>query len=154
MMSPPASPSGGGLSPQSRFVAGLILVFVPTIEFGGYSLLLLNTVETAGYLDNPVRQNFFRAGHAHAGVLALLSLVALLYVDRAALSAGAKALVRWSLFAAGMLVSGGFFASMASPSATRPNGLIALVYLGALLLAVGVVTLGIGLLRRDRAPVS
>jgi hypothetical protein len=144
----------GSLSPQSRFVAGLLLVLVPTIEFGGYSLILLNTVETAGYLDNPVRQNFFRAGHAHAGVLVILSLVALLYVDRATLSDGAKALVRWSLFAASLLMSGGFFGSMAPPSTTRPSGLIVLVYLGALSLAVGVVTLGIGLLRRGRASAS
>jgi hypothetical protein len=27
------------------------------------------------YMDNPLRQNFFRAGHAHAGVFAILSLV-------------------------------------------------------------------------------
>jgi hypothetical protein len=131
-----------------------MLVLVPTIQFGGVSLIWLNTSVTAGYLDNPVRQNFFRAGHAHAGVLVILTLVALLYVDRAMLSEGAKALVRWSLFASGLLISGGFFASMGPPSATQPNGLIWLVYLGAVSLAVGVVTLGIGLLRRPRPSAS
>jgi hypothetical protein len=41
----------------------------------------------------------------------------------------------------------GFFFSVLSPSATKPNGLIALVYIGALCLGVAVVTLGVGLLR-------
>ena len=40
----------------------------------------------------------------------------------------------------------GFFLSIANPRAERPNRLIALVYLGGAALAVGVVTLGIGLL--------
>jgi hypothetical protein len=40
----------------------------------------------------------------------------------------------------------GFFLSVISPRAERPNGMIALVYLGGLSLAIGAVTLGIGLL--------
>jgi hypothetical protein len=44
-----------------------------------------------------------------------------------------------------ILVSLGFFLSVLSPTAERPNGLINLIYLAAILLAVGVVTLGIGL---------
>jgi len=41
----------------------------------------------------------------------------------------------------------GFFLSMPSPTATRPNALISLVYVGALFLAAAVLTLGVGLLR-------
>jgi hypothetical protein len=52
-----------------------------------------------------------------------------------------------SLLLAPILVSLGFFLSVLSPKAERPNGLINLIYLAALLLAVGVVTLGIGLLQ-------
>ena len=40
------------------------------------------TPRTAGYLDNPLRQNMFRAGHAHAGVWLVFALVALLWVDQ------------------------------------------------------------------------
>ena len=40
----------------------------------------------------------------------------------------------------------GFFLSVASPRAQRPNRLISLTYLGAALLAAGVLTLGINLL--------
>ena len=44
-----------------------------------------------------------------------------------------------------VLVSLGFFLSVLSPKAERPNGLINLIYQAALLLASGVATLGIGL---------
>ena len=49
------------------------------------------------------------------------------------------------MLVAPILVSLGFFLSVLSPKAERSNGLINLIYLAAILLAVGVVTLGIGL---------
>jgi hypothetical protein len=52
-----------------------------------------------------------------------------------------------TLLIAPILVSLGFFLSVLSPMAERPNGLINLIYLAALLLVVGVVTLGIGLFK-------
>ena len=134
------------MSDASRTVAGILLVLVPTIEFGGYSLLRMIAKRIPGYLDNPVRQNLWRAGHAHAGVLVLLALVGILYVDQTDLSDGLRTLARSSIAVAPILVSAGFFFSTLSPRAERPNGMIALVYLGAILLAVGVVTLGVGLL--------
>jgi hypothetical protein len=134
------------MSDASRTVAGILLVLVPTIEFGGYSLLRMIAKRTPGYLDNPVRQNLWRAGHAHAGVLVLLALVGILYVDQTDLSDGLRTLARSSIAVAPILVSAGFFFSSLSPRAERPNGMIALVYLGAILLAVGAVTLGVGLL--------
>ena len=48
---------------------------------------------------------------------------------------------------AAALISAGFFvSSMGKGEVTKPNRLIWLVWLGALSLAVGVVTLGLGLL--------
>lgn len=135
------------MSSESLSLAGIVLVVVPTIEFGGISLLRFITKRAPGYLDNPTRRALFAAGHAHAGVLVLLALVGLLYVDDAALSATAKTLVRESLVAAPILMPAGFFLSIVSPRAIRPGRLIALVYLGAASLAVGTVTLGVGLLR-------
>jgi uncharacterized membrane protein len=41
----------------------------------------------------------------------------------------------------------GFFLSVASPRAERPNRMILFTYAGAVLLAVGTITLGVGLLR-------
>lgn len=135
------------MSDASRFIAGVILILVPTTEFGGSALLAMVQGRLPGYRDNPLRRAFFRAGHAHAGVLVILALVGLLLVDGAALPAGLKALVRWSLFTAPLLVSAGFFLCVLPLNADRPGRLVALIYLGALALAVGTVTLGVGLLR-------
>jgi hypothetical protein len=57
-----------GMSPESRRLAGILLVVFPTVIFGGVSLLRLLIEQAAGYVDNPVRQDLWRAGHAHAGV--------------------------------------------------------------------------------------
>jgi hypothetical protein len=100
-----------------------------------------------GYMDNAVRRNLFRAGHAHAGVWIILALVALLFVDQADLGGTAKMLVRLGFAAGPILTPLGFFLSVVSPRAERPNRMILFVYLGALCVAVAAVTLGIGLLR-------
>jgi hypothetical protein len=134
------------MSSESRIVAAILLIAVPTVEFGGLALLAFLTRRIAGYLDNPLRQNMFRAGHAHAGVWIVFALVALLYVDQTDLSDGLKWLVRTTFAVAPILMPLGFFLSVTSPRAERPNGVIALVYAGGLSLAIGAVTLGIGLL--------
>jgi hypothetical protein len=135
------------MSNASIQTAGILFVLLPTVMFGGYSLLRYISKRDPGYLENPVRQDLFRAGHAHAGVLIILSLIALRYVDQADLSDGAKSIVRNSIPFAALLMSAGFFLSIASRSATRPGKLIILTYIGAILLLIGTVTLGVGLLR-------
>ncbi len=137
------------MSSQSRLVAGVLLILLPTVEFGGASILnlLINDPE---YTQNQLRQDFWRAGHAHAGVWLVLSLVALRYVDEAALSEGMRWLVRLSLPAAVILLPAAFFLSVLSPAATEPNALIYLAYIGGISLAVGLVVLGVGLIRGRR----
>jgi hypothetical protein len=133
------------VSEDSIHFAGILLITVPAIAFGGATLLRQIWGREPGYLDNPVRQDLWRAGHAHAGVLVLLALVGLLLLEHADLSSGAGWLVRYTLAAAPILMPLGFFLSIASPRSERPNGLIYLVPLGGLSLSVGAVTLGIGL---------
>ncbi len=99
-----------------------------------------------GYLDNPLRQNMFRAGHAHAGVWVVFALVALLWVDQTDLGEPLKWVVRLAFAVAPILMPLGFFLSVTRPDAERPNGVITLVYAGGLALAIGAVTLGVGLL--------
>lgn len=131
---------------DSRRLAGLLLVVLPTVIFGGVSILTL-LINDPEYMRNPLRQDLWRAGHAHAGVLLILSLVALRYVDEAALSDGSKALVRSSIPASAIVLPAAFFLSVLSPAATEPNGFIYLAYLGAVLLSTGLIVLGVGLLR-------
>ena len=56
-------------------------------------------------------------------------------------------LVRIGTPLAGILISAGFFFSVMAPTATEPGRAIGLIYAGAVLLAVSVVSLGVGLLR-------
>ena len=132
---------------EARIMAGLILITVPSIQYGGYFLLTSLIDRSSGYMDNPLRQNFFRAGHAHAGVIVLLSLVCQVLADSAMLPPSLLWLARIGVPAAAILLPLGFFLSMTSPTATAPNGFVSLIYVGAVVLAVSVLTLGIGLLR-------
>ena len=135
------------MSSESRRLAGILLVVLPTVELGGVSILSL-LINDPRYMENKLRQDLWRAGHAHAGVLLILSLVALRYVDEANLSDGAKRVVRNAIPATAILLPVAFFFSVLSPDATQPNGAIYLAYVGALVLAIGLVALGVGLIRR------
>lgn len=134
------------LSSESRRTAGILLVVLPTVLYGGVTLLTWLISPGSGYMDNPLRQNLFRAGHAHAGVLLVLSLVALRYVDEARLSEGWKSFVRFGIPSAAIFLPAAFFFSVLSPGAVQPNGFIYLAYVGAVVLAVSLLALGVGLL--------
>src|SRR5580698_2679527 len=138
------------MSRESRMFAGVLLVVLPTVMYGGIILLGLLTGSVSGYADNPLRQNLWRAGHAHAGVYLVLSLVMLRYVDEAPLSPFWKWLARSGAPIAAILIPGAFFLSVASPTSTHPNGLMNLAYIGALFLAAAVLSLGVGLIRAAR----
>lgn len=137
----------------ARLMSGLILILVPTVQYGGVFLLksLLNNAATH-YMDLPLRQNLERAGHAHAGVIILLSLIGQLLADHAVLPARVVWAIRIALPVSAMLLSAGFFLSVAGDHATRAGPLIGLVWIGAAVLAISVLTLAVGLLRPRRAP--
>jgi len=131
-------------------LGGILLVVLPTVMFGGLSLLSFITKNAPGYTDNPLRHDLWRAGHAHAGVYLVLSLVMLRYVDEAVLSPHLKWLARTGVPIAAILIPAAFFLSVASPQAQQPNGLMSLAYIGALFLAAAVLSLGVGLIRAAR----
>jgi hypothetical protein len=132
---------------EARLLSGIILITVPTIQYGGYFLLTSLVNKASGYMDNPLRQNFFRAGHAHAGVIVILSVVCQVLADAAVLPSPLVWFVRVGVPLSAILISAGFFFSMLPPTATQPNGTISLIYVGAVILAVSVVTLAVGLIR-------
>jgi len=132
---------------EARLMSGIILLTVPTIQYGGYFLLTSLMNRESGYMNNPLRQNFFRAGHAHAGVIVILSLVCQIVADSAVLPEPLLWFVRVGVPVSAILISAGFFFSMLSPAATQAGGAVALIYVGAVVLAASVITLGVGLLR-------
>jgi len=131
-------------------MCGIVLITVPTIQYGGYFLLTSLMDRSSRYMDNPLRQNFFRAGHAHAGVFVILALICQVLADAATLPGWLLWIARIGVPAAAILVPLGFFLSVPSPEATEPNRLVSIIYAGAVTLALSVITLGIGLLRSPR----
>ncbi|PZG02246.1 hypothetical protein [Micromonospora deserti] len=134
------------MSSATLTTAGILLITVVTIAYGGLTLLTHLARRKAGYLDNPVRRGLWTAGHAHAGVLVILALVLLPYIDQAETSDGIRALIRTLLVAAPILMPLGFFLSVARPQDTRPNMLIWLTVAGGVSLSAGTLLLGFLLL--------
>jgi len=133
------------MSPDARLMCGLSLILVPTIVYGG--LTVLNVV-SKGLFGAPGPKNltssqisFYRAGHAHAGVLTLLALFLQLALDNTTLPILMVWPIRVSALAAAILVSGGFFAVAHVPS------LRFILYTGAFLVAATTLTVGVGLIR-------
>ena len=131
------------MSESSTTTAGILLLTVVTIAFGGRFLL---QVVGGGVPATEFQKAFFRAGHAHAGVLVILGLVGTLLVDATRLTGFWELLARDGVPAAAILMSAGFFLSAIGKGRERPNHLIWLLYAGALCLAAGTLTLGVGLL--------
>ena len=137
------------MAPQTRRLAGILLILFPTVALGGASLLTMIVGEIPGYLDNPVGQDLWRAGHAHAGIMLIISLLVLRYVDETNLRGGWLWLARTGVPIAAILMPAGFFGSILFPDQTEPNALIGLVPLGGLFLVAGLLVTGIGLVRAD-----
>jgi hypothetical protein len=131
------------LSAGTRSTAGVILLTVVAIEYGGWFML---RVVRGRQGATPFQQAFFRAGYAHAGVLVTLALVCLIFADAANQSGPLAIFARNGIWAAAILVPAGFFLSAAGRGVTAPNRLIVLLYTGMAFLALGVVSLGVGLL--------
>ncbi|GDY30093.1 hypothetical protein [Gandjariella thermophila] len=131
------------LSTETRVIAGIVLLTIVTIEFGGY---FMTRIARGAVPMTEFQKTFARAGHGHAGVLVTLSLVCLVLADAAALPGATGWLARLGVPVAALLIPGGFFFSSMGRDVVRPNKLIWLVWTGALALAAGVVSLGVGLL--------
>lgn len=133
------------MTPHARIICGIILLTVPTIIYGGYFLLTI----LSGRQKLPLtdfQKSMFRAGHAHAGVLVILSLIAEVLTDYAGLTPAMDHIVRIGFPLAAILVSAGFFASAAGRDITKPNRRIGILYLGIAVLIISLIILGIGLI--------
>ena len=127
----------------TRLFPIIVLLSLVTVEYGGWALLSFLTGHgTLGGFG----ERFFRAGHAHAGVLLVLSLAYFSYLGRAGYSTG----VQWlagSLLLAGVLAqSGGFFVHMAMGREGRGSPGTTLTRFGALLIAAALIIVAIGLI--------
>ncbi len=133
------------MSADARLMCGISLILIPTIVYGG--LTILGVITNGGFgapapkILSPMQVAFYRAGHAHAGVLTLLALFLQIAIDHAFLPPWSIWPVRIGAILAALLVSGGFFAVAHVPA------LRGLLYVGATLVVVTTLVVGIGLIR-------
>jgi hypothetical protein len=141
------------LTKNAKLMSGITLLIVPTIMYGGWTLLgILMHGRLGGnvsglHLDE-TQWALWRAGHAHAGIWTLLSLVLQILLDSARLPVGLTWAARVSAPAAAVALSAAFFGLAFSAAFTS------FLYLGICLMLVALLTTGIGLLRGTRASVS
>jgi heme/copper-type cytochrome/quinol oxidase subunit 4 len=121
----------------------IVLLSLVGVEYGGWALLGFLTGR--GQLGE-FREQFFRAGHAHAGVLLVLSLVYFLYLDRTGYSTGVQWLAGLLLLVGIIAQSGGFFLHMGLGQKDRSSLGTVVTRTGALLIAAALVVLALGLL--------
>ena len=131
------------LSSGARITAGILLLTIVGVEYGGWFMLSIVRGRTP---LTDFQKSFARAGHAHAGVLVILSLVCQLYVDSTHMNPVFTFIAREGIPLAAILMPAGFFISSSGKGVTQPNRMIVLLYIGLTSLAIGVVALGLGLL--------
>jgi hypothetical protein len=119
------------------------IIALVSVEYGGWALLtfLSGRAKLADW-----QRGFFRAGHAHAGVLLVLSLVYLLYLPRTDFSNGLEWLAGGVLLAGVLAQSGGFFLHLGVGQPGTPSAGTRLTRAGALLIAAALMTLAVGLI--------
>jgi hypothetical protein len=127
----------------TRLLPIIVLFSLVTVEYGGWALLGFLTGRGA---LGAFREQFFRAGHAHAGVLLVLSLVYFIYLERAGYSKGVQWLAGLLLLAGILGQSGGFFVHLGVGQPGRRSAGTVLTRTGALLIAAALVILAAGLI--------
>jgi hypothetical protein len=133
------------LSDSTRTWMGILIITIPTVQYGGY--FLLQILMGRATVKSEVQRSYFRAGHAHAGVLILLALIAQLVVESTSLSSSVQMLVRIGFAAAPILIPIGFFGGAPSEG-SQAKPLVRAIYVGAIILALSAVTLALGLIFR------
>lgn len=121
----------------------LAWIALPTVMYGGYSLLhLINR----GNALTPFQVTWFRAGHAHAGVLLLMSLLYYTFLDRTSLPSSVKHAACLTLVVGILAQSGGFFVHMLVGQPDQASIGTTVTVTGAVLLAFAVLVLVYGLI--------
>jgi cytochrome b561 len=129
-------------TPGDLISAGAILLALVAVAYGGTFLLRIHAGNPP---TNDLQKAFFRAGHAHAGVLVILGLVIKILTSTEGVPSLAQQLSDGVLYAA-ILMPAGFFLSVTGRDPKRPNRLFVLLWLGAASLTVGLISAGVGLI--------
>lgn len=141
------------LSRNARLMSGITILIVPTIMYGGWTLLGILTHGGVGAAQGGLKLDetqwaLWRAGHAHAGVWTLLSILLQVLLDSTRLSRGLTWLARLCAPLSAVAFSGALFGLAFS------NSFSVLLYLGVVLMLIALITTGVGLLRGSATTVA
>src|SRR3712207_5768486 len=131
------------IQPQTAVLIGILLLALVTVESGGY---FMTRVVRRKVEANALQVSFFRAGHAHAGVLLVLSIAILSVIDFSELDGLWGFAARTLVPVAAILMPAGFFLSVLGRDPKKPNRLILLLWIGAASLTLGLIAAGVGML--------
>jgi hypothetical protein len=128
---------------QTAVLIGILVLALVTVESGGY---FLTRVVRGSAEANGLQKSFYRAGHAHAAVLLVLSVAILSVIDYAPLDGFWDFVARDGVPIAAVLMPAGFFLSVLGRDPQKPNRLIVLLWAGVVSLTAGLLTSGTALL--------
>jgi hypothetical protein len=132
------------MTDATRYIGAILILSIVTIEVGGW---YMTRIARGAVPMTEFQKSFARAGHGHAGILVTLSLVALLFADAAGAHGALGWVARLGIPVAAIVLPGGFFAASAGRGElTGPNRLMWMVWTGAAILAIGVLSLGLAVL--------
>jgi hypothetical protein len=134
------------LSRNAKLMSGITILLVPTIMYGGLTLLGILTGGSVGLPSGGMKLSetqwaLWRAGHAHAGVWTIFSVILQVLLDSTRLPAALTWAARICAPLSAVALSAGFF-GLAFSSSFRW-----LLYFGICMLVVALLTTGVGLLR-------
>jgi heme/copper-type cytochrome/quinol oxidase subunit 4 len=111
----------------------VVLISLPTVMYGGFALLGPLSKEKL----NEFQRTYFRAGHAHAGVLLVMTLATLAVLDGTEFGGGARWVVCLLLALGVIAQSGGMFLHLATGKPGAWSNANSLTTAGAGALVVG-----------------
>lgn len=133
------------MTDASRWMIAIAFISLPTIAFGGMFLLSILRRQAGTEKITAEQTSYFRAGHAHAGVLVVLGIIGQLVLDQSRFGDGVVWALRIGLFVSPLLISGGFFGGAPRTAGGSTMSLIRLVPIGAVVLGLSTLGVGIGL---------
>lgn len=122
----------------------IIWILIPTVMYGGFSLLQFLTRRERPLSDWQL--TMFRAGHAHAGVLQLMALLYAFFVRETPYTETTQVVWTVVLLIGVLLQSGGFFVHMAVGRPDQGSAGTRTTMAGALVLVVAIGALVYGLI--------
>lgn len=134
------------MSDAARWMIAFAFISLPTIAFGGYFLLSILRKQVGTENFTAEQRDYFRAGHAHAGVLVVLAIIGQLVLENSRFEENITWALRIGLFAAPLLISGGFFGGAPRKAGAPTTSLIKLIPIGAVVLGISTIGVGVSLL--------